>query len=354
MEKLKIGVIGAGAIARRGHLPTLLGMRDVKIVGIAELDDSTRREVASEFSIKNHYADYRELLNAESLNVVDICTPPQTHLEIIKAAAEKGIHVLVEKPLTLSWPDTCQIEKAVRASGIKFSVVQNYRYFPEIIRVKNRIEQGYLGRIVTMHGLGLIRFPGQWTRSRWLYHPGGTLYDYGPHLIDLLLWLNESRPLKVYAAGGDITGGDMGFINYAENDSEFENKAIATAEISWLTGTLNLTIDIHGTGGHIYLDVRSDTYAEVHGFATPFDDLRAFLKRMLKISRGVFNDRYFKGALLYYEPLFSDFFNAVKQNTAPPVSIDEAVMVSAVLEAAHRSITLKRPVLMDELLGKTE
>lgn len=190
MEELKVGVIGAGAIARRGHLPTLLKMRDVGIAGIAETDETTRAEVAAEFSVKKHYADYRQLLIDERPDVIDICTPPQTHLEIIKAASEKGIHVLVEKPMTLSWPDACDIEKAVRESGVKFSVIQNYRYFPEILRVKDRIRNGYLGRIVTMHGLGLIGFPGRWTRSRWLYHPGGTLYDYGPHLIDLLLWLN--------------------------------------------------------------------------------------------------------------------------------------------------------------------
>jgi len=354
MEELKIGVIGAGAISRRGHLPTLLNMHDIKIIGIAELDESTRKEVAAEFSIMKHFADYRQLLDEERLDIIDICTPPQTHAEIIKAAAEKGIHVMVEKPLTLSWQDTCKVERAIRESSIKFSVIQNYRYFPEILRVKERITRGYLGRIITMHGLGLISFPGRWTRSRWLYHPGGTLYDYGPHLIDLLLWLNESRPLKVYAAGGDISEGKMGFINYAEIVIEFENRAIATADISWLTGTLNLTLDIHGTGGHIYLDVRSDSYSEVHGFATPFDDLRAFLKRMLKISRGVLNGRYFKGALLYYEPFFRDFFTAVRQNTEPPVTIEDAVMVSAVLEAAQRSLTLKRPVLIEELMGKTE
>jgi len=352
MEELKVAVIGAGAIARRGHLPTLLKMKGVRIAAVAEIDDATRAEVANEFSIKNHYPDYRELLDREKPDVVDICTPPQTHPEIVKAAAERGIHVLVEKPVALSWRDTCEIEKAVRQSGIKFSVIQNYRYFPQIIKVRERVRQGYLGNIVTVHGLGLISFPGRWTRSRWLYHPGGTLYDYGPHLIDLILWLNESRPVRVYAAGGDISGGKMGFVNYAQVTIEFENNAIATADISWLTGTLALTIDVHGTGGHIYLDVRSDSYSEVHGFATPFDELKSFLNRMVRISRGILNGTYFKGSLLYYEPLFSDFFRAVTQNSPPPVSLDETLMVSAVLEAAQRSLTLKKPILIEELMGE--
>ena len=76
----------------------------------------------------------------------------------------------------------------------------------------------------------------------------------------MLLWINGSPPKKVFAFGGDFTGGNMGFINYAQILIEFENKSIAVADVSWLTAILGMrfTINIHGSGGHILMDVRND------------------------------------------------------------------------------------------------
>ena len=353
---MRIGIIGAGAIARRGHLPIYRTIPEVDVVGLADVNESLAGKVAQEFKIPRYTSSCEELLEDDSIELVDICTPTQTHLEMVKIAAERGKHTLVEKPLATSLKDALEIQKVIKKNGTKLCVVQNYRYFPAVIAVKERISKGYLGKIVTMHGLGLMSFPTHWTLNTWLYHQGGALYDFGPHLIDVILWMKDFSPVKrVYASGGDFTQSNMDFINYAVINMEFEDGTIATADISWVTGTTSkLALDIYGTGGNAFIDVRNDVFSETRGFVTPFDDIRFFLRKMWRVGTGVITGNYFKGANLYYKPLILDFIHAINGDGKIPVPVEQAVMTNAVLEAAMRSIQKDNPVYIRDLLENVQ
>ena len=347
---MKLGIVGAGAVARRGHLPAYRNIPAVEVAGIADIDEPLARRVAEEFSIPRYYASCEELLEDDSIEIVDICTPTQTHLEMVEMAASRGRHVLVEKPLASSLKDALQIGKVVADNGTKLCVMQNWRFFPSVIATRERIQNGYLGRIVSIHGLGLTSFPTQWTLSTWLYHQGGALYDFAPHLVDMILWMKDFSPIrKVYALGGDFSNGNMDFINYAVINMEFEDGSIAIGDISWVTAMkLMFTLDIHGTGGSLFLDVRNDVSSETRLFPTPFDDVRFFLKKMWKVGTGVITGNYFKGANLGYRPLVTGFVNSLKGNGEIPVPIEQAIMTNAVLEAAAISIRESRPVYIEE------
>lgn len=350
MEKLRIGVIGAGAISRRGHLPVWKKIPNVEVKAIVDLDGNLAKSVKEEFQIKDSFSNYEKILSDSNIDVVDICTPPSTHHGMILAALKAKKHILVEKPMTLSLNEAKEVYQAVKKSGITLCVIYNYRYFPVVAKVKKRLNKGYLGRIVTIHGSGLAQFPVSWTRATWPYHYGGTLYDFGPHLIDLLLWLNDSSPTKVFASGGDITDGNMGFINYALIQLEFEDKSLAACDISWITGTNVLKIEIHGTGGHIMLDVKNNWFSEFHGTFTPMDDLREFKERIKSTVKGVLNRSFFKGPLSLYQPFLNDFVRSLKEGTPPPVTVKEGLTVDAVLEAAKISIKEKRVVELENFL----
>ena len=351
---MKTGIIGAGAIARRGHLPVYRTIPEIEIAGIADLDLSLARKVADEFGIPRYVSDCATLLEDNSIELIDICTPTQTHLEVIKTAAERGKHILVEKPLSTTLEDALEIQKIVKVSDIHLCVVHNWRYAPSVRRVAERISNGYLGNIVTIHSLGLTSFPSSWTLNTWLYHKGGVLFDFGPHVIDMVLYLKHFSPVKtVYASGGDFSQGNMDFINYAVLTIAFEDGSVVTADISWMTASvMKFTLDIHGTAGNIFLDIRNDSYSEVHGFSTPFDDIRYFLNKMWKIGTGVISGSYFHGANAYYKPMIYDFLNAIRGIGEIPVTVDQAVMTNTVLEAAQLSILEKKPVAYSDLPGE--
>jgi predicted dehydrogenase len=168
----------------------------------------------------------------------------------------------------------------------------------------------------------------------------------------MLLWLNGSVVEKVFAFGGDFTG-NMGFISYAQILLYFENRAISVADASWLTGIegIRFTINIHGTVGHILLDVRNDSLTEFHGVLTPQEDFLKSLGKATRTLRGAITGSYFTGALAYYGQLIADFVDAIQNNRRPAVTMEEGLMTIAALEAAQESIQNDRPVNIRDLFG---
>lgn len=322
------------------------------MVGIADIDTSLAKEVAEEFKIPAYYPSIEELLRSVPVDMVDICTPTQTHLAIATAAAEKGKHILVEKPLATTLADALEIKRAISHNGVKLCICQNYRYFPAVMAAKSRVLGGYLGDIVTIHGFGLQSFPSSWTLGTWLYHEGGALYDFGPHVVDMVLWMKDFAPIdSVYASGGDFTKGNMDFVNYSVINIKFGDGTVAVIDISWVTGVKSkVIIDLYGTAGNIALDVRANVFWETHGMSTPFDDLRHFIRRIVTISKSVITGDYFAGSNLYYRPLIGGFLKSLNDAGDIPVPIEQGMMTMAVLEAAMLSLKNKRPIEMRELL----
>jgi len=349
---MRVAVIGAGAIARRGHLPALKKLDGVEVRAIVDTDEDLAKKVAREFNVPSYFSRYEEALDRESLDLVDICTPPTVRLPVIEAAAEAGKHVLVEKPLALSVQEGTRICEVVSRSGVKLNVVTNYRHFPAVLQAKRRISGQRIGRIVTMHSLGSSQFPSEYTRGTWQYNEGGALFDFGPHVVDLLMWFARTPVRRVAAFGGDLTRGDMGFLTFAQLLIEFDNGLVATVDLSWVTGIFRFTVEIRGTGGHICLDVRNDASLELRCFHTPIDDARAFLRRVLGVSKGVIDGTYFSGANLFYPVLIKKFIDSVRSDSRPPSPGEQGVAVVAVLEAAQKSIREGRPVFVEELFGQ--
>lgn len=209
---------------------------------------------------------------------------------------EYRIHVLSEKPLAMKVHEVAELKDIARKRTVMLGVVYNYRYFPAVIYSLKENKKGYLGNVISLHGLSYAHFPIGWTRSAWLYHRGGVLYDFAPHLIDLLLLFGSGKPKKATALGGDYLKSSR-LINHASLLIELDNRTNITAHISWLMGTFMFYIWLYETRGHIFLDVRYDTYEEVHRKPNPLDSPYAFIRNVIKIGKNVLNKKFFVGAL---------------------------------------------------------
>jgi len=343
-----VGIIGCGAIARRGHLPAFKAIKNVEVSSVADMNKEVALRVAKEFKIPKYYENYKEILEDPSIDLVSICTPTPTHYQLILEAAQKGKHILVEKPLCLTINEAKKILQVVRKNDVKLCVVKNFRYFPEVRKALKRARTGYLGRIVSIQASALTPFPVVWTRSTWLYHKFGVLTDFAPHLVDLILLFVNSEVTRVNAFGGDFLH-TSGFINYAQIQMEFENDAIATIDLSWLTGTSISCINIHGTGGHIFLDVRNNYFYELHGIPTPIDDFKNFTRKFFKTVRGILRKELLIGQLGSYFPLIKDFIKSIQENRKPPIAPEEAFRVVQVLDAARLSLEKKSVINVSEI-----
>jgi predicted dehydrogenase len=341
---LRVGVIGAGAIARRAHLPALASIKDIELIGIADKVNRRAERLARRFNIKKAYSDYLQLLD-EGLDFAVLCTPSNLHGSMIADCAVRGVNVLTEKPLAHDFEAGLAALKVAKEKGVKVCVVQNYRHCPVVRQAKEIVDSGRLGTVLTMIIVAHTPSPMQWTHSNWLYRAGGALDDFGPHAYDLMAWFANSNPEIVYAWGADATQG-MNLVNYAHISVGFANRVHAATDLSWFSGSRKFSIDIHGTGGRLHVDVTTDSLEEIHGFATPISDLMNSWSRTMHTVREAAFGRLLMGGIAYYDRLYDDFLQFLRNSGPVPVSPLDSLRAVQIMDYSRRSVSEKKSIIV--------
>lgn len=131
MDKIRIGVIGGGLIAQAAHLPNLRRLDDrFELTSLADPSPRIRETVGARFAVPRTYPGWQQLLDAETLDAIAVCTPHSAHTDVILAALEQGVHVFVEKPLCVRLEDADRIVAAQERSGCVVEVGYMKRYDP--------------------------------------------------------------------------------------------------------------------------------------------------------------------------------------------------------------------------------
>ncbi|RLE03298.1 MAG: hypothetical protein DRI99_05070 [Candidatus Aminicenantes bacterium] len=344
---MRVGIIGVGSQAKNVHLPTLNSMEEVEIVGIADINEERVKDISKQYEILNAYTDYRDLLNNDNIDLVLICTPSYLHKKMVVESASAGKHVLVEKPMATTVKDADEMINAAKENDIKLCVVQNYRFFPSVKDTKARIKKGRIGEIISMHAYMLDFPPLGAGYSEWRIEgkdSAGVIEDIGPHLIDIVLHLNDSKIEQIYATGGCI--GNLDLIDHAQIMIEFEDKSLATLDLSWMAGAKEIALYIQGTGGLLRCDVRNNHVQEIHQYNTPLDDLSSIIRKMRGIVRDVMTGDYFVGPKKFHKEIIRNFIVSIENNTKSPVTGEEGRKTAVVIESALKSIRNREPVFI--------
>lgn len=203
MKPLKIGVIGAGFIAGKSHIPAILRMGErAQLVALADSRPDALAHMAKTYAIPKTYTDPYEMLRENDLDLVHVCTANRTHKEFTIAALRAGAHVLCEKPLALSLKDAREMFAEADKAGKMLVACQNNRFGP-IQEIKKLIAAGDLGDVY-FADLESIRNRGvpPWGRFHVEKDNGhGALCDVGVHFIDAALFALGNPKFK--AATGD-------------------------------------------------------------------------------------------------------------------------------------------------------
>ncbi len=190
-EPVRIGVVGSGAIAQIVHLPLLKQLPGARIEAVCDIDEHKANTLAARLDIPTSFEKLEELLQADLIDAVVICSPNHRHREHVVAALEAGKHVLVERPLAI---DAEGAEAAVRAAeraDRTLVVAFNNRYRPDTRGVKSFVASGELGEIVTVHGTWFNKKTPP-RRKTWRHSRetgGGAFMDLGVQTLDLCLWM---------------------------------------------------------------------------------------------------------------------------------------------------------------------
>src|ERR687897_2095220 len=216
--RLRVGIVGGGAITQVAHLPVLKKVRSVEVQAICDTDLPKARALADRFGVKDAFDDIEELLRYEALDAAVICSPTHLHESHIQAALSAKLHVLVEKPLAMSAPSVQRIMRTVERQDRVVMVGMNHRYRPDVQIVRSFVQSGELGTIESIRGSWHVFRPGR-TQLGWRQRRdqagGGAMLDLGLSILDLGLWLGgSSPPARVSAtldtAGKGSTGGESG------------------------------------------------------------------------------------------------------------------------------------------------
>jgi predicted dehydrogenase len=250
-EKLRIGVIGLGAIAQVVHLPILARLREVEITALCDVEKSRAQYLADRYGVKRVYDDPKKMLESEELDAVDVCTPTNSHRDLALLAIESDTDVLVEKPIARNHSEAVEIAEAAKKKKRKVMVGMNNRFRPDSMVLKSFVENGELGKIFYVK-TGWLR--KQSVSSPWFLRKdqsgGGVFLDLGIAVMDLALWLIGYPEVK------RVTASTYSLLTKNIEDScigvvTMKDGAALVVEASWSLRTESdfFYCDLYGTDG---------------------------------------------------------------------------------------------------------
>jgi len=348
-KTLGIGIIGSGGIARGAHLPGYKACEKdgVKIVACSDINLETANQAAEQFGIPHVFTDYKKLLEMEEVDAVSVCTPNYLHKQPTIDALEAGKHVLVEKPLAMNADEGKAMVAAAKRSGKKLQVGFMTRFQSNAQALKRFVEAGEMGDIYFARAQAMRRrgIPGWGVFTQKDKQGGGPLIDIGVHILDLTLWLmGHPKPLRcsgqTYAKFGPREGvlGLMGqwdpkiftVEDFAVGLIRFDNGATLVLESSFVANQEQRDVfntELFGTeGGCSYRPTKM--FFERN--KTLLDVTPAFLPEVKA-----------------HEAEIQAFVRAILDDAPVPVTGEEGLMTTQIIDAIYRSSEEGREVTVE-------
>ena len=366
MKRIGIVLAGYGGIGRihtlaLRQLPVIYpdSAADFQLVGVCMRSEEKARRAADEAGCPKAYGNYEEVLADEEVSIVDLVTPNHLHLGMIEQALRAGKHVLCEKPLSVTRGEAEAIVEAAQSSRTSLGMIFNYRFVPALLKAKEMMDRGLLGRIYNFRGeyyhTGYQNpaRPLTW-RMDFSKSGGGALVDMGVHVIDLARYLLgdfdsvqaatetyiSERPLeKGSDRTGKVTVDDAAWMNV-----RMKNGAMGSIEVSrFATGTLDdLNLAVYGEKGALRFSLMDANFlywfdSSVH---SPGPGMLGWQR--LETGQGypgakIPNPRSIVGWTRFHAENLHRFIRAVKDGASFSPNELDGYEAQAVLEAAYES-----------------
>lgn len=341
---MKYALIGCGRIATN-HIKAAVA-NGLEIAAVCDIVPEKMGQLLAKHGLENdssikHYEDYIKLLDEVRPQLVSIATESGIHAQIALACIDRGINVIIEKPMAMSMEDADEIIRRAEKKGVKVSVCHQNRFNVAVQKTRAALEAGRFGRL--SHGSIHVR----WNRDRNYYdqapwrgtweQDGGCLMNQCIHGIDLLCWMFGGQVDEVYGATRQQ------FHDYLEAEDvgmavvKFKNGAIGTIE-----GTVNVyprnleeTLYIFGSTGTVKIGGTSTNNIDVWDFA---DETEADVsnKNLKEVTSNVYGNGH--------TSLFADMMEAVEQDRRPYVDAVSGRNALEIILAIYKSQKTGLPV----------
>ena len=346
MSKFRFGIVGTGGIARQ-HAAALQALSDdATLVACADVELARAQQFAATFEVSRAYNSARAMLDAGGLDVVCVCTPHPQHAEPLILAAERGIHGVVEKPMTPTLAEADRVLEAAAKNGTKLSVVSQRRWLPAAQRIRRAIDDGKLGsRIILgetyceMWRDSAYYARDAW-RGRWDTEGGGVMMNQSPHNLDFLVW---------YMGPAEEIFGYWSNVNHPY--VEIEDNAVAVIKfksggLGIVKGTVSMNPPrrIHGVTlvGESGPTVSLDCWE----FATAQNDIWTVPEDQDKLGEWRVHDQSIGSGELpnFHAYQLRDVIDAFRTGREPAVTGEDGRRVVAIIQGIYESGRTGRPV----------
>ncbi len=253
---LNWAIVGVGDIARKRVLAALASAGRSRIRSAVTTHPDRAREICARYGVERYCTELEEVLTDCDVHAVYVATPVFLHAPQSIAAMAAGKHVLCEKPTALNYEEAVGMVKVAEERGVVFGVSFYRRYYPKVLRLRQLIREGALGRVTLVRAgchtwVGADDLPGR----TWLIEPdksgGGPLPDIGSHRIDLLNFL-FGTPVSVAAEAGTQVQ-DFAVEDSATLLMQYASGMRAVLDVRWNSRTERDELCVIGTDGEAEL-----------------------------------------------------------------------------------------------------
>jgi len=357
-DTIKYGVIGTGAMGQE-HIQNINIIDNAEVVAVCDTNEKSRMQAKSLVNESTKfYNDLNELINSNIADAYIIATPNFTHINILEQILKTNKHLLIEKPLCTTIEDCKKFELLAKDYTKIIWTGMEYRFMPPVKKLIDEVHKNVIGRIkmlsIREHRFPFLHKVDDW--NRFSINTGGTLVEKCCHFFDLMRFIIQSEPVKVYASGHqdvnhlmekydsktpdiidnafvivDFENGVRGLLDlcmFAEN-SEYQEEIIAVGDI----GKIEAFVPSNSSGknsSEVRIGFRKDNVTK---------------SSEVKVDKEILEAGHHHGST-YFEHLA--FINAVQNNRVAQVSLRDGLMSVAIGEAAELSIKENRVVFMEE------
>jgi predicted dehydrogenase len=340
MKEIKVGIIGCGKISRDIHIPIYLRMKNVKIQAICDTNSKNIEKIQQTFNLNaKPYGDYRDLIENEDIDFIDICTPGFSHYQIAKEALKKSLNVITEKPPALSLKDFFELKNLSKKYSLTFGVILNYRYKDMILKLKENLDSGKLGeirKIQTIH-----HGPMVFNDNSWLWNEKQSyylLYEYGIHFFDLQCFLcgpHEKVTVESHYHPSLDSTTDI------QVRIQFMNGCIGLMDLSADStkhSSFYSMMNVYGSGSDAFVKFFPPSLSLISGFHNPLNSLSEELSSFIHLSKKVIKNEFSISRQHSHQNVLSLFVNSIVNNEPFPLSLENVEDTMKLLEEIKANV----------------
>jgi len=329
--KLRAGILGAGLIAPN-HAAGFQEVPDLaEVVAVCDINLENAENLATMFDARI-YSDYHELIADPDIDLVDVLLPHHLHYPVAMEIIAARKHLLLEKPVAVTYQESMEIVEAAKKAGIHFGVAENTRYIKAYIEAEKMIRTGKLGDITLVRTFlpanERIRLSSDDFWGKKTGYGGGTLIDSGPHTFYLLKWLfGEVSELNAFTSQIYRVNSEV------EDNADVRGKLVNGADfLCSFTFTAEVPhserLEVYGTHGSLIVDQLANPPVKFYAEPTDFD------------GSPVEGPEYDPMGWHYFSIVeeVKDFVRTVVDDKPPTVDVLDCCYAIHVIEKAYESV----------------